>query len=184
MLGHADTSKDNAEIQAAFGPPEIGGSLIMFFMFLAHLAIALAGASSVPSPQQPASVATVTVPAAPSSPAAPASPTTPASSPAVAEPQVPTGRFTTATEVKPILTATKTAWVAVREYDGQDLVYVTQIFSWRCGLMSMTMSINGGAPFIWDLPPCHENTASPNAITAEDGLPYRSFPLGSVRGSR
>lgn len=161
----------------------------MFLMFWMTFALAISGPSAPSQPARPAATATIAVtapatpaaPAAPASPSAPASPAVPASSPQVAEPQVPTGRFTTATEVKPILTATKNVWIAVREYDGQDLLYVTHIYSWRCGLMSMTMSINGSAPFIWDLPPCHEDTASPNAITDTDGLPFRSFPLGSVQ---
>jgi hypothetical protein len=31
------------------------------------------------------------------------------------------------------------------------------------------------------MPPCHIDTASPNAITPEDGLIYRTYPLGSVQ---
>ncbi|MCU9839748.1 hypothetical protein OEZ49_18395 [Ruegeria sp. WL0004] len=98
----------------------------------------------------------------------------------VAEPQVPSGKFTTATEVKPILNATRGNWVALRDYDGQDLLYVTHLWSWRCGLAQMTVAINGAAPEVWPLPPCHAETAAPNAIIESDGLPFRSFPSGSV----
>ena len=158
----------------------------MFFWLWAVLALSAVGLSQGVSPQPPVVGASSTVsvpasPAAPSKPTAPASPAKPAAPAKVAEPQVPSGRFTTATEVKPILTATKSAWVAVREYEGRDLVYVTQILAWRCGLVELTLQINEGTPEIWDLPPCHEDTASPNAILAEDGLPYRAYPLGSVQ---
>ena len=98
----------------------------------------------------------------------------------VAEDQTPTGRFLTATEVKPILGATRANWVAVREWDGQDLVYVTHIWSWRCGLAQMRVSVNGAAPEVWPLPPCHLDSAQPAAILDGDGLPYRAFPLKSV----
>ncbi len=97
-----------------------------------------------------------------------------------AEPQEPKGKFTTATEIKPIMTATKPQWVAVREFDGQDLVYVTQIMSWRCGLAGLRFAVNGEALEDWPLPPCHEDTAQPNAITEDDGPIYERFPLGSV----
>ncbi len=97
-----------------------------------------------------------------------------------AEPQIPTGQFTTAIEVKPILTATKAQWVAIRDFNGQDLLYVTQIFAWRCGLVGLKVGVNGAAPEDWPLPPCHEGTASHNAITPEDGLPYRSYAAGSL----
>lgn len=97
-----------------------------------------------------------------------------------AEPQEPTGKFTTATEVKPILSATRGNWVAVREYGGQDLLYVTHLLSWRCGMHQMRYAVNGGPMQVYDLPPCHEGTAQPNALTPEDGLPYLTYAPGEV----
>lgn len=99
----------------------------------------------------------------------------------VAEEQVATGKFLTALEVKPILTATKGNWVAVRDYDGQDLVYVTHLWAWRCGLVQIEMAVNGGALEVWPMPDCHVETNAPGAITDGDGLPYRSFAAGSVQ---
>jgi hypothetical protein len=99
----------------------------------------------------------------------------------VAEPQEPTGKFTTAAEVKPIMTATKGNWVAVREYDGQDLLYVTHIWGWRCGLHAMAISVNGEPMQNWPLPPCHMKYTTPSAILEEDGLPYLRMRLGSVQ---
>lgn len=97
-----------------------------------------------------------------------------------AEPQVPTGKFTTAVEIKPILGATRGNWIAVREYGGQDVLYVTHLWSWRCGLVQMKIGLNGAAPEVWDMPPCHEDQPAPNMIGETDGLPYRSFVLGSI----
>ena len=97
-----------------------------------------------------------------------------------AEPQEPTGQFTTATEVKPILNLTRNNWIHVREFNGQDLVYVTHLWSWRCGLLDMKVGINGAAPEAWPLPQCHMDQPMPNAILETDGLPYRSFGLGAV----
>lgn len=98
----------------------------------------------------------------------------------VAEPQTPTGRFTTATEVKPILTATQGNWILVREFDGKDLLYVTHLWAWRCGLVEMRVGINGNAPKVWPLPECHMDQPSPGAILDGDGLPYGEFALGSI----
>lgn len=97
-----------------------------------------------------------------------------------AEPQVATGKFTTAREVKPILSATRSAWVAVREWEGQDLIYVTHLWAWRCGLVQMEVSVNSGPYEVWPLPPCHMDTAAPNGILESDGLPYRAFRLKGV----
>ncbi|WP_386627267.1 hypothetical protein [Sulfitobacter geojensis] len=99
----------------------------------------------------------------------------------VAEPQIPSGKFTTAAEVKPILNATKGNWVAVREFDGQDLLYVTHLWSWRCGLKAMAISVNGETMQNWPLPPCHDQFATPNAVLPEDGAPYLTLRLGSVQ---
>ena len=98
-----------------------------------------------------------------------------------AEPQTPSGKFTTATEVKPILDATKGNWVAVREFNGQDLLYVTHLWGWRCGLAAMAISVNDEPMQNWPLPPCHMQYATPNAILDDDGLPYLTLRLGSVQ---
>lgn len=100
--------------------------------------------------------------------------------PYTAEQQVATGRFTTALEVKPILGATRGNWIAVREFDGQDLVYVTHLWAWRCGLVAIHVGINSAEPEPWPLPECHEDTNAPNAMLPDDGLPYRAFPLKSI----
>ena len=99
----------------------------------------------------------------------------------VADPQTPSGKFTTAAEVKPILQATKGNWAAVRDYDGYDYLYVTHIWSWRCGLKAMAISVNDEPMQNWPLPPCHEEFTTPNAILEQDGLPYLRLRQGSVR---
>lgn len=90
-------------------------------------------------------------------------------------------QFTTAAEVKPILTATKGNWVAVREYDGKDLVYLTNLLAWRCGLDAIYYDINGNGEERWKTEPCYEGEATPNAQKGDGYLPFMSFPLGSVQ---
>ena len=97
-----------------------------------------------------------------------------------AEPQTPTGKFTTATEIKQILEMTKPNWVAISAQPGNDFLYVTQIWSWRCGLLQMRVSLNKGPIEVWPLPPCHEETNAPNAIIETDGLPFKMFAPGEI----
>lgn len=96
------------------------------------------------------------------------------------EEQVATGRFLTALEVKPILAATEANWVAVRAFNGQDLLYFTHLLAWRCGLFEIRYAVNGGAEQVFPAEPCYVDTNAPNAIKAETVLPYLTFPLGSV----
>lgn len=100
------------------------------------------------------------------------------------EPQDPTGKFTTATEVKPILTATKTAWAALREYDGKDLLYFTHLVAWRCGLHEIQFAVNGAALQVFEVEDCYTDTAQPNAMKMESHLPYVGYDLGSVNSVR
>ncbi|MEX0282774.1 MAG: hypothetical protein AB3N13_16455 [Arenibacterium sp.] len=171
--------------------------LELFLLLFSGAVLAAAGAGAPPPPSQTTLTAIPQI-AAPETaePAAPAAPvflapkTEEAAPPAflqpqtpalVAEPQIATGRFLTALEVKPILSATKTNWISVREFNGKDLVYVTHLWSWRCGLLQMKVGINGQPVEVWDLPDCHEDQPAAAAILESDGLPYREFPLGSVQ---
>lgn len=101
-----------------------------------------------------------------------------------AEPQTPTGRFTTATEIRPILDATRGNWVALRDYDGQDLLYLTHLLSWRCGLHRIRFAVNDQPLEDWPMPPCQSETASPNALPSDGALPYVRYPAGSVQSIR
>jgi hypothetical protein len=89
--------------------------------------------------------------------------------------------FTTAAEVHPILSATKPAWIAVREFDGKDLLYFTNLLAWRCGLSSIRYSVNDEPPMSLELEPCHTETAQPNALLLEGSTIYVVRPLGSVQ---
>ena len=98
------------------------------------------------------------------------------------EPQIPTGKFTTAVEIKPILGMTKSNWVAVRAYDGQDLLYFTHLLAWRCGLWDIRYGVNGApADNVVPMEPCNVDTAQPNGLTdVINYSPYVTLPLDSV----
>ena len=98
------------------------------------------------------------------------------------EPQIPTGKFTTAVEVKPILGMTKGNWVAVRNYNGQDLLYFSHLLAWRCGLWDVRYGINGApADQVFPLEPCYYDLQTPNSIVdVETYLIYATLPPDSV----
>lgn len=98
------------------------------------------------------------------------------------EPQIPTGKYTTAIEIRPILGMTKTNWVGVREFNGNDLIYFSHLMAWRCGLWDIRYGINGEpATNVVPMEPCNEEYAQPNVmVDIENFLPYVVYPLGSV----
>ncbi|SHH69746.1 hypothetical protein [Cognatishimia maritima] len=96
-----------------------------------------------------------------------------------AEDQTPTGKFLTAVEVKPILGATQANWIAVREWEGQDLLYFTHLLSWRCGIYEIRYSINEEAPQLWPFPECDPDTYTVGVIPEGTAI-YAEMPLRSV----
>ncbi len=98
------------------------------------------------------------------------------------EPQIPMGKYTTAIEVKPILQMTRNQWVGVREFNGQDYVYFSQLIGWRCGLWDIRYGINDEpADNVLPMEPCNEEFAQPNVMMdIENFLPYVIYPQGSV----
>ena len=98
------------------------------------------------------------------------------------EPQMATGKFTTAIEIKQIMLMTKGSWVAIGANDGNDLLYFTHLLSWRCGMWAIRYGLNG-EPATNEVPlePCHEDTTSPNAMRDMDNFPpYVILPPNSI----
>ncbi|SMY07676.1 hypothetical protein [Flavimaricola marinus] len=98
------------------------------------------------------------------------------------EPQMATGKFTTAIEIKQIMLMTKGSWVAINDNDGQDILYFTHLLAWRCGMWAIRYGLNG-EPANTELPleECHEDTTSPNAMTDMDNFPpYVFLPHNSI----
>jgi len=96
------------------------------------------------------------------------------------EDQTPTGKMTTATEVRPILDLTRPQWIALREYNEQDILYFTHLVAWRCGLHEVRFQINDWWEETLYMEPCHLDEESPNAIKAVDAQPFLSFTQDTI----
>ena len=90
-------------------------------------------------------------------------------------------QFTTAAEVKPILEMTKGNWVALRKYNGNDLVYFSHLIAWRCGLESVRYGINGPADTDLQLEKCNLEYQQPNVILDTSIPLYTTRTLDSVK---
>jgi hypothetical protein len=86
-----------------------------------------------------------------------------------------------AAQIRPILAATKNNWVALREWNGRDLVYFTHLLTWRCGLTKIQYSINSTAvDQNWAFIPCDETSSTPMALPPGQKI-YGSFKLNSIQ---
>ncbi len=82
--------------------------------------------------------------------------------------------------ITPILEMTRSNWVALRPWEGAELLYFTHIEGWRCAVSAVEYSINGAAPVAWELAPCQVGTPTPNALP--DGhLPFIRLPTGQLQ---
>ncbi len=85
-----------------------------------------------------------------------------------------------AASIRPILEATKANWIAVRDWQGQDLLYFTHLETWKCGLSAIHFGINGAsAETAYEFELCAEDEAAPSPLGA-DRLPYLTFDQGVI----
>ena len=100
----------------------------------------------------------------------------------IPEDQTPLGKFTTATEVRPILSMTHGNWVGLRDWEGEELLYFTHLMAWRCGLWDIHYGINGAEPDTKVvMEPCYEDTSSPAAMIDIETFPvYYAFEDGEI----
>lgn len=100
---------------------------------------------------------------------------------ALPQPASAQAKFLSAAQIKPILTATKSNWIAVREYGGQDLLYFTHLLSWRCGLTAIDYSVNDEEIFkTWPIGTCNEELPNPNTL-ADDQKIFTGFPPNTIK---
>lgn len=91
--------------------------------------------------------------------------------------------FTTVEQVKPILSMTQGNWIAVREFNGKDVLYFTHLATYRCALSGISYGINSDLPILkFEAEPCYWQEPTPFVQKTENGfLPYVEFPLNSIR---
>ena len=77
-----------------------------------------------------------------------------------------------------ILEMTKDAWIAFRDFGGEQLIYFTHLEAWKCGIAEVRYSVNSEAlDQVWELQAC--DPENPSAITTE--RPYIALPLGTAQ---
>ena len=70
-------------------------------------------------------------------------------------------------QVKNILELTKNNWVAIRDFNGRQLIYFTHIISWRCGVKELRYGLNTNTPdSTFPLPECDK--LQPNAVKTDN----------------
>lgn len=82
--------------------------------------------------------------------------------------------------IAPILEMTRGNWVALRNWEGEELLYFTQIEGWRCAVGQVRYQVNGGGWLTWNLAPCQVGTPAPNALP-EGHLPFIKLPIGLLQ---
>ncbi len=82
-------------------------------------------------------------------------------------------------QVKPILAMTEGNWVAVREFDGKDLLYFTHLEVYRCAIEQVRYVLNTGKPEVWEQDNCETETMF--APIDPERLPYVEYPLNSIQ---
>lgn len=99
-----------------------------------------------------------------------------------AEPQDGNGSYTTATEIKAILPHTKAGWIGVRRYDGNDLIYFTNLLMWRCGMHQIKYGLNGEEMKVLEMEPCYDDEAAPNNLKIDGAiLPFDTYGLDTIK---
>jgi len=84
------------------------------------------------------------------------------------------------TTVKQAINATTANWVAFRNFNGEQLLYLTQLLTWKCGLREIRYAINSShLADKWPLPEC--NPQNPYHLDPEKSHIYVNFPLQSIQ---
>lgn len=96
--------------------------------------------------------------------------------------------FTNPDEIRPILSATAANWIAVREWEGHDVIYFTHLMTYRCALAEVRFGVNGApATELWQAEPCYRDEPVPFAQKSETHKPHTAldrYDLGSVQTIR
>lgn len=86
----------------------------------------------------------------------------------------------TAASTKQVMELTKGSWVQFRNYDGKQLLYFTHFVTWKCGIETVTFSLNDRS--FWrefPLPDCNEDI--PLQVDPTQDLVYLTYQLGTVK---